>query len=104
MSKAKSKVEKEAVEVERTPEAEVAARLASQKARYVNKQRTLVLSSRGITSRYRHFMLDLEALMPHSKRESKFDSKEDMSEAPPPPCPCPRPSPTSPLPLVLTAG
>lgn len=41
--------------------------------RYHNKQRLLVLSSRGITARYRHLLEDLITLAPHSKKESKLD-------------------------------
>jgi len=41
--------------------------------RYHNKQRLLVLSSRGITARYRHLLEDLRTLIPHSKKESKLD-------------------------------
>ena len=33
-----------------------------------NKQRVLILSTRGINSRQRHLMTDIEALLPHSKR------------------------------------
>jgi ribosome biogenesis protein BRX1 len=33
-----------------------------------NKQRVLLLSSRGITHRMRHLMSDLEALLPHVKK------------------------------------
>lgn len=33
-----------------------------------NKQRVLLLSSRGITHRMRHLMMDLEALLPHVKK------------------------------------
>jgi ribosome biogenesis protein BRX1 len=33
-----------------------------------NKQRVLLLSSRGITHRMRHLMGDLEALLPHIKK------------------------------------
>jgi ribosome biogenesis protein BRX1 len=33
-----------------------------------NKQRVLLLSSRGINHRMRHFMNDLEALLPHVKK------------------------------------
>jgi ribosome biogenesis protein BRX1 len=36
--------------------------------KYKNKQRVLMLSSRGITHRMRHFMNDLEALLPHVKK------------------------------------
>ena len=33
-----------------------------------NKQRVLLLSSRGITQRMRHLMNDLEVLLPHVKK------------------------------------
>lgn len=33
-----------------------------------NKQRVLLLSSRGVTHRMRHLMNDLEALLPHVKK------------------------------------
>src|ERR1700730_11922480 len=38
------------------------------KPRKKNKQRVLLLSSRGITQRMRHLMNDLEALLPHVKK------------------------------------
>ena len=37
-----------------------------------NKQRVLLLSSRGITHRMRHLMNDLEALLPHVKKGTLF--------------------------------
>jgi len=43
-----------------------------------NKQRVLLLSSRGITHRMRHLMIDLEALLPHVKKDSKLDSKSQL--------------------------
>ncbi|KAF8844853.1 Brix-domain-containing protein [Paxillus ammoniavirescens] len=43
-----------------------------------NKQRVLLLSSRGVTQRMRHLMSDLEALLPHVKKESKLDSKSQL--------------------------
>lgn len=33
-----------------------------------NKQRVLLLSSRGVTHRMRHLVSDLEALLPHAKK------------------------------------
>lgn len=41
--------------------------------RYRNKQRCLVLCSRGVTARYRHLLEDLRTLIPHHKKESKLD-------------------------------
>jgi ribosome biogenesis protein BRX1 len=43
-----------------------------------NKQRVLMLSSRGVTYRMRHLMNDLEALLPHVKKDSKLDSKNHL--------------------------
>ncbi|KAJ1024610.1 hypothetical protein NDA13_004539 [Ustilago tritici] len=43
-----------------------------------NKQRILMLPSRGVTSRMRHLINDLEALMPHAKKDSKLDSKSQL--------------------------
>ncbi|KAI8913709.1 Brix domain-containing protein [Entophlyctis helioformis] len=48
-----------------------------------NKQRVLLVASRGITHRYRHLMNDFHVLLPHSKKDSKLDSKshlEDLNE------------------------
>ncbi|WFD00800.1 Ribosome biogenesis protein brx1 [Malassezia yamatoensis] len=44
-----------------------------------NKQRVLVLPSRGVTTRMRHLVNDIEALLPHAKKDSKLDSKSDLS-------------------------
>lgn len=43
-----------------------------------NKQRVLLLSSRGISQRMRHLMNDLEVLLPQTKKESKLDSKSQL--------------------------
>ncbi|KAJ3010513.1 UNVERIFIED_CONTAM: Ribosome biogenesis protein brx1, partial [Siphonaria sp. JEL0065] len=45
----------------------------------INKQRVLVLSSRGIVHRFRHLMNDIHLLLPHSKKDSKLDSKTNLS-------------------------
>ena len=50
---------------------------AANDGRYRNKQRCLVLCSRGVTARYRHLLEDLRTLMPHHKRESKLDPGKD---------------------------
>lgn len=50
--------------------------------RYHNKQRCLVLCSRGVTARYRHLLEDLRTLLPHHKKESKLDpGNEGMGQA-----------------------
>ena len=58
-----------------TPPLSVISRVSSIKSdgRYQNKQRLLVLSSRGVTARYRHLLEDLRTLLPHSKKECKLD-------------------------------
>ncbi|TPX31057.1 hypothetical protein SmJEL517_g05511 [Synchytrium microbalum] len=43
-----------------------------------NRQRVMMLSSRGIIYRHRHLMMDLHSLMPHAKKESKLDSKSKL--------------------------
>jgi len=48
-------------------------------AGYTNKQRVLVFGSRGMTSRFRHLMLDFRALIPHHKKESKLDSQDRLT-------------------------
>lgn len=48
-----------------------------EKNRWINKQRCLVFSSRGISHRYRHLMTDVKAMLPHSKSESKMDKKDE---------------------------
>ncbi|WQF83874.1 Putative ribosome biogenesis protein BRX1 [Colletotrichum destructivum] len=45
-----------------------------------NAQRVLILSSRGITTRSRHLLNDIAGLLPHSRRESKFDSKKNLRD------------------------
>ena len=40
-----------------------------------NRQRTLILCSRGVNSRYRHLMNDVIDLLPHSKKEVKVERK-----------------------------
>ena len=41
-------------------------------AGWVNRQRTMVLSSRGVTAKGRYLMLDIFNLLPHSKREVRI--------------------------------
>ncbi|KAG2426956.1 hypothetical protein HXX76_012741 [Chlamydomonas incerta] len=44
---------------------------------FKNKEKVLILSTRGVTYRYRHLMEDVVSLLPHSKKESKLDTKSD---------------------------
>lgn len=45
---------------------------------YTNKQRVLILASRGITARYRHLLEDLKKLIPHHKKDNKLDDKGNI--------------------------
>ncbi|KAG6113956.1 hypothetical protein E4U13_003553 [Claviceps humidiphila] len=45
-----------------------------------NKQRVLILSSRGVTYRHRHLLNDLAAMLPHGRKDVKFDSKSKLNE------------------------
>ncbi|KAI5451468.1 Ribosome biogenesis protein brx1 [Naganishia albida] len=42
------------------------------------KDKVLLLSSRNTTGRMRHFMLDLQALLPHTKKDAKLDSRSNL--------------------------
>lgn len=42
------------------------------------KQKVLILSSRGITYRQRHLMKDIADMLPHSKKDTKFDMKSKL--------------------------
>ena len=54
--------------------------------RWTNRQRTLVMCSRGVSYRARHLMDDLRALMPHSKKDAKMDRKDKIGEVMPEIC------------------
>ena len=45
---------------------------------YRNKTKVLVLSTRGVGARVRHLMDDLRIMLPHSKKEGKYDGKDDL--------------------------
>lgn len=51
-----------------------------EKSKHINRQRLLIISSRGVTYRYRHFINDLHSLMPHSKKQAKIGSKKNLYE------------------------
>ncbi|ORX37807.1 putative ribosomal large subunit assembly and maintenance-related protein [Kockovaella imperatae] len=42
------------------------------------KDKVLMLCSRGVTQRHRHLMRDLEVLLPHTKKDSKLDTKSSL--------------------------
>ena len=50
---------------------------AQPRVAYQNKQRCLVVCSRGASARHRHLLEDLKKLMPHHKSDAKLDTKND---------------------------
>ncbi|EEQ33989.1 Ribosome biobiogenesis protein brx1 [Microsporum canis] len=45
---------------------------------FMPKTRVLVLTSRGVSYRHRHLVTDLTALLPHTYKESKLDTKKSQ--------------------------
>ncbi|KAJ3570733.1 hypothetical protein NPX13_g5629 [Xylaria arbuscula] len=45
-----------------------------------NKQRVLMLTSRGVTYRHRHLLKDLASMMPHGRVDAKYDQKKRLGE------------------------
>lgn len=52
-----------------------------QKSAMKNKTKVLMLSTRGVTTRFRHLMEDVLKILPHAKKESKLDSKDRLEVA-----------------------
>lgn len=48
-------------------------------AQDIVKEKVLLLCSRGTGARFRHLMLDLIQLLPHSKKDAKMDTKSDRA-------------------------
>jgi ribosome biogenesis protein BRX1 len=51
----------------------------AEQLKFKNKQKVLILGSRGITHRHRHLLTDIRRLLPHSKKENKVETKERIS-------------------------
>lgn len=47
---------------------------------FMNKQRSLLISTRGVNFRHRHLIQDLHALLPHTRKEPKLDTKKDLQQ------------------------
>lgn len=54
------------------------AKFGGRKLVYTNKQRVLLIASRGINARFRHLLEDLKKLIPHHKKDNKLDTKGDL--------------------------
>jgi ribosome biogenesis protein BRX1 len=57
---------------------EVSKIVATPRPQYTNRQRILVIASRGINARFRHLLEDFKKLLPHHKKDNKLDSKGDI--------------------------
>eukprot|EP00941_MAST-03F_sp_MAST-3F-sp1_P002250 g2250.t1 len=55
-------------------------RMDKERRAKIADRRVLVFSSRGLVSRFRHLMLDLRKLLPHHKKEVKFDERNKLYE------------------------
>lgn len=47
------------------------------KESFKNRQRVLLITSRGVTQRHRHLVADLFRMLPHARKEPKFDRKAE---------------------------
>ncbi|CCH42763.1 hypothetical protein BN7_2307 [Wickerhamomyces ciferrii] len=52
----------------------------TEKKSHINRQRVLLISSRGITFRHRYLINDLYSLLPHARKEPKLDGKKQLSQ------------------------
>ncbi len=55
----------------------------NKKSSWINKQRTLVVASRGVSHQERYLINDVISLLPHSKKECKIEknvAKDELSE------------------------
>ena len=80
----KKSAESEDVKIEKTSffqdEITLRENKTLQSTQWRNRQRTLILASRGITGGERNLMNSLISLLPHSKKESKIERKVAFSE------------------------
>ena len=65
--------------VQRLPSTRMSDATQSMKTVWVNKQRVLIFSSRGISYLARHVMKNLRALMAHAKSEPKAELRKNFS-------------------------
>jgi len=57
--------------------------IQDKKSKWINRQRTMVLSSRKVTHQERHLMKDIIDLLPHAKKECKIEknvAKDELTE------------------------
>jgi ribosome biogenesis protein BRX1 len=57
--------------------------VAKSNTKWINKQRTLLVTSRGVSHQERHIVNDIISLLPHAKKEVKIEknvAKEDLND------------------------
>jgi len=72
--------EPEAENKEEEPVREIDAMVSLSKGRWVNKQRVLLVGSRGTSNKVRHLIKDLAHLLPHTKTETKMNKQGGFAQ------------------------
>ena len=65
--------------VQRLPNTRASDQIQAMKSTWINKQRVLILASRGVSYLARHVMKNLRSLMAHSKTEPKVELRKNFS-------------------------
>lgn len=65
--------------VQRLPATRQSNEIPEMKTSWINKQRVLIFSSRGISYLGRHVMKNLRSIMPHAKNEPKVELRRNFS-------------------------
>lgn len=65
--------------VQRLPASRTSDSAPQMKSNWINKQRVLIFSSRGVSYLARHVMKNLRSIMAHSKSEPKVELRKDFS-------------------------
>ena len=72
-------MKRKAAELQEDKEEQPQAEASSTSKTYTNRQRLLIISSRGVTARFRHLQEDIKLLTPHHKKDSKLEAKGDVT-------------------------
>lgn len=76
--KRKQEENEESTETNLSPVKRMSDEPPSKKVKWINKQRVLVFSTRGISHIHRHLMEDLKTLMPHHRTENKMERTKNL--------------------------
>ncbi|GAB0100778.1 Ribosome biogenesis protein BRX1 homolog [Sergentomyia squamirostris] len=75
----KEEVKNNGQEIKALPASRKSDEPIPKKDRWINRQRVLVMASRGINHRDRHLMRDIKMLMPHHREESKMERSKTLT-------------------------